>query len=127
MFGDQWARDIVVVARVLLDRVGWRHPVAFAIKQHPGEQAGRASAGASVAPAAVSGELCLNRIPKRLIDDRRVFARMGLALVSDLAAIGAVSQYQVERPAREWLAADNPTRGTRPPLAFSSLGFELRL
>src|SRR5262249_13409207 len=50
-----------------------------------------------------------------------------LALVNDVAAIGAVPQHQVERPAREWLAVDHPTRGTRPRLAFSSLGFELRL
>ena len=53
------------------DRVGWRQSVAVAIKQHLGEQAGLASAGASVAPAAVAGELCLHRIPQRLIDDRR--------------------------------------------------------
>src|SRR5262249_23488930 len=81
-FGDQRARDIVVVPRALLDRVGRRHAVAIAIKQHPGEQAGLASAGASVALATVAGELCLNRIPQRLIDDWRVFARMGLALVN---------------------------------------------
>ena len=57
----------------------------------------------------------------------RVLARMGLSLVNDLAAIGAVPQHQVERPAREWLAADHPTRSTRPRLAFASLGFELFL
>src|SRR5215469_1498136 len=66
-FSDQRARDIVVVARVLLDRVGWRHPVAVAIKQHPGEQAGLASAGASVAPAAVAGELCPTRQFSRMV------------------------------------------------------------
>src|SRR6516164_8290358 len=75
----------------------------------------------------MAGELRLNRIPKRLIDDRRVFAPMGLALVNNLAAIGAVPQHQVEPPAREWLAADHSTRGTRPRLAFASLGFELFL
>jgi hypothetical protein len=37
-----------------------------------------------------------------------VFGGMGLALVNDLAAIGAVLQDQVERTAREWLAANDP-------------------
>ena len=49
------------------------------------------SAGAGVAFGGVAGELRLNRIPERLIDDRRVFAPMGLALVNNLAAIDAVS------------------------------------
>src|SRR5467141_4271779 len=62
-----------------------------------------------------------------MVDDWRVFARMGLSLVNDLAEIGAVPQHQVERTAREWLAADQTTRSARPRLAFDSLGFELRL
>src|ERR1700730_11133924 len=62
-----------------------------------------------------------------MVDDWRVFTRMGLSLVNDLAAIGAVPQHQVERPAREWLAADQATRSALPRLAFDSLGFELRL
>src|ERR1700730_16069013 len=62
-----------------------------------------------------------------MVDDWRVFARMGLSLVNDLAAIGAVPQHQVERPAREWLAADDATRGARPRLALDPPGFELRL
>src|SRR6476660_3310707 len=62
-----------------------------------------------------------------MVDDWRVFARMGLSLVNDLAEIGAVPQHQVERPAREWLAADPSTRSARPRRAFASLGFELRL
>jgi hypothetical protein len=64
---------------------------------------------------------------QRLIDNRHVFARMGLTLVNDLAAIKAVLQHQVERPARERLAADHPTRSARPRLAFPALGFELLL
>src|SRR5262249_15384053 len=117
IFGDQRARDIVVVARALLDRVGRCHPVAVAVKQHPGEQAWLVSSGARVALRGMVGELRLNRIPEWLIDDRRVFAGMGLSLVNDLAAIDAVLQYQVERTAREWLTADEATRGARPRLA----------
>jgi hypothetical protein len=37
------------------------------------------SSAASV-PGGIAGELLLNGIPERLIDDRRVFARMELAL-----------------------------------------------
>jgi hypothetical protein len=40
----------------------------------------------------VAGKLSLNRVPQRLIDDRRVFARMELTLVNDIAEIGAVLQ-----------------------------------
>jgi hypothetical protein len=45
--------------------------------------------------AGVAGKLRLNRIPQQRIDDRRVFARMGMFLVNDLASIDAVLQYQV--------------------------------
>jgi len=50
-----------------------------------------------------------------------------LTLVNDLAEIGAVLQYQVERTARERLATDDPTRSTRPQLALDALRFKLRL
>ena len=75
IFGDQRTRDIVAVARAPFDRIARRHPPAVAIKQHPGEQARLAGAGAWVALGGMAGELRLNRIPERLIDDRRVFAR----------------------------------------------------
>jgi hypothetical protein len=125
--GDQRARDIVAVARALFDCIARRHAVAVAIKQHPGEQAWLVSAGAGGALSGIAGELRLHRIPPRLIDDRRMFARIGLALVNDLAAIDAVPQHQIERPARERLTADHPTCSARPRLAFLSLGIELGL
>src|SRR6516162_9368914 len=121
ILGDQQARDIVAVAPALFDRIVRRHPVALGVEQHPGEQARLVSACAGGVRGGIAGEPHLNRIPQRLIDDWRVFARMGLSLVNDVTAIGAVPQHQVERPAREWLAADHPTRGTRPRLAFPSL------
>jgi hypothetical protein len=43
------------------------------------------SACAGVALGCVTGKLRLNRVPQRLIDDRRVFPRIGLFLVNDLA------------------------------------------
>src|SRR6185437_3155336 len=77
LFSDPRAGDIVVVTRVPLDRVGWRHSVAVAIKQHPGEQAGLASRWAGVAPGGIAGELRRDRIPERRINDRDVVAGMG--------------------------------------------------
>ena len=127
ILGDPRAGDIVAVARTFFDRIARRHPVALGIKQHPGEQARLLSACGGVALGGIAGEPHLNRIPQRRVDDWRVFARMGLSLVNDLAMIGAVPQHQVERPAREWFAADHPARRTRPRLAFPSLRFELRL
>src|SRR5499427_4833096 len=85
VFGDQRAGDIVAIARALLDRVGRRHRVAAAIKQHAREQARLARSGARVALGGVARELRLNRVPQRLVDDRRVFAGVGLSVVNDLA------------------------------------------
>src|SRR6185437_13925970 len=127
LFGDPRVGDIVVVTRVPLDRVGWRHSVAVAIKQHPGEQAGLASRWAGVAPGGIAGELRRNRIPERRINDRDVVAGMGLSLVDDLAAIDAVLQDQVERAARKRLAADDPTCGAGPRFAVDATGVELFL
>src|SRR5215469_4201978 len=126
-FGDQRARDIVAIARAVLDRVGRRHRVAAAIKQQAGEQARLANSGTGIALGGVARELRLNHVPQRLIDDRRVFAAMGSSGVNDFAEIRAVLQDQVERAAREWLAADAATRRARPRLAFAAVGVELLL
>jgi hypothetical protein len=66
------------------------------------------SSAASV-PGGIAGELPLNRIPQRLIDDRRVFARMELALVNDLAAIGwrrALAAFDLLAAGKQLLRAD---------------------
>src|SRR5690242_1963371 len=107
--------------------MGRRHPIAVAVEQHAGEQARLATACAGVALGGIGGELRLDRIPQRLIDDRRVFAGMGLSPMNDLAAIEAVLQYQVERTAREWLAANAATRNGRPRLALDPPSFEFVL
>jgi hypothetical protein len=51
-----------------------RHPVAVAIKQHAGEEAGLVISCARVPLGDVAGKLSLDRVPQRLIDDRRVLA-----------------------------------------------------
>src|SRR5215469_10584938 len=76
-FGDQRARDIVAIARAVLDRVGRRHRVAAAIKHQAGEQARLVSSSAGVALGGVARERRLNRVPQRLIDDRGVLAGIG--------------------------------------------------
>src|SRR5262245_57961982 len=99
ILGDQRAGNIVAVASAVFYRIARRHPVALSIKQHPDEQTWLVSAGAGGALRGIAGEPHLNGIPQRLINDWRVFARIGLALVNDLAAIDAVAQHQVERAA----------------------------
>src|ERR1700730_12959361 len=104
-----------------------RHPIAVAIKQQAGEKARLVISCARVPLGDVAGKLSLDRVPQRLIYDRRVLARMELALVNDLAEIGAVLQHQVERAARERLAADGSPGSARPRLTFDPARFELRL
>src|SRR6202048_3046553 len=104
-----------------------RHPIAVAIKQQAGEEARLTMSCACVPLGGVAGKLCLNRIPQRLIDDLRVLTGMGLLLVDDLASIDPVLKHQIERAAREWLAASQATRCARPQLALDAAGVELVL
>src|SRR6201998_3004848 len=104
-----------------------RHPMAVAIKQQAGEEARLTMSSARVPLGGVAGQLCLNRIPQRLIDDRRVLTRMGLLLVDDLASIDTVLQHQIERAAGEWLAAAQATRCAGPQPALDAAGVELVL
>jgi hypothetical protein len=60
-----------------------RHPTAVAIKQHPGEQAWLLRFSARLALGRVAGELGLDRIPEQLIDNRLMFANIGLFVVND--------------------------------------------
>jgi hypothetical protein len=80
ILGDQRSGDVVAISLPFLDRMGRRHAIAVTVEQHAGEQARRARVCAGVALGGIGGELRLDRIPQRLIDDRRVIARMGLAL-----------------------------------------------
>src|SRR3984893_5957961 len=104
-----------------------RHPGAVAIKQHAGEQAGLVISCARIPLGGVAVKLSLDRVPQRLIDYRRVLARMELALVNYVAEIGAVLQHQVERAPRERLAADEAPGNARPRLTSDPALFELRL
>ena len=100
--------------------MGRRHAIAVGVEQHGGEQARLASACAGVTLGGIGGELRLDCIPQRLVDDRRMFAGMGLSLVSDLTAIEAVLQDVIQRAAREWLAANAATRSGGPRFALDA-------
>ena len=103
-----------------------RHPIAVAIKQHADEEAGWASFSAIVVLGGVAGEPGLDSIPERVIDDRLVFAKIGLFVVNDLAAINAVLQHQVERTTGEWLPARDAARGAGPQPALDAPGLPAR-
>jgi hypothetical protein len=59
-----------------------RHAVAVEAKLHVGKKAGLGRSSAASARGGIAGELFLNGIPQRVIDDRRVFTGMELALGS---------------------------------------------
>src|SRR5260370_38150090 len=101
-----------------------RHPVAVAIKQHAGEQAGLVISCARIPLGGVAVKLSLDRVPQRLIDYRRVLARMELALVNYVAEIDAVLQHQVEGAARERLSADAGAGKARPRPSFLAPPFQ---
>src|ERR1700731_902734 len=104
-----------------------RHPIAVAIKQQAGEEAGLVISCARVPLGDVAGKLSLDRVPQRLIDDRRVLARMDLALVNYFDSVNGALQHLVERPAGERLAADEAPGNARPRLTSDPARFELRL
>jgi hypothetical protein len=65
----------------------------------------------------ICGERRLNRVPKPLVDDRLVLARIDLALVADLAAVETVLQQRIKRAAGELLATTGGAVGPRSLLA----------
>jgi hypothetical protein len=56
----------------------------------------------------------LNLLPQRLVDNRRVFSRIGLFLVCDLAVVETILEEQIKRPAGEFLAAIFGAIGPQP-------------
>src|SRR5260370_23302495 len=117
---------MVAVARALSDGMARCYPIAVAIKQHASKEA-RLPSFSALALGCVAGKLRLHGIPERLIDNRLVFAKMGLLVVDDLAPIDAVLQHQVERTAGEWLATRDAARPPRPQFALGVACFQLVL
>src|SRR5260370_24087460 len=117
---------MVAVARALSDGMARCYPIAVAIKQHASKEA-RLPSFSALALGGVAGKLRLHGIPERLIDNRLVFAKMGLLVVDNLAPIDAGLQHQIERAAGEWLTTRDAARGARPQFSFDLAGFQLLL
>jgi hypothetical protein len=127
---QQRCRDVVAVSPASLRGMGRRHPVAVAIEDQARQQARRLGAHRQGALSPIGGELLLDDLPKFWRDDRLVLAGVDLALVRDLAAVKPVLQHEIERAAREALAAGKRAAGSFPPLTHNAypiqLGFEQR-
>ena len=79
------------------------------------------SARARVARGGISGKPHLNRIPSRIVDDRRVFARMGFSLVNGLAVLAQLvfeSPRSISTPRGIAAVSDNLTRFCRDRLLW---------
>src|SRR6266849_5456649 len=107
--------------------MGRGHAVALAVEQQPGEQAGVLNPNAGAALGGVLRESGVHGVPQCGVDDRLVFAGIGLILVDGLAAINPVLQYQVERAATDRLATPVLARSAGPAFAGDAAGFELGL
>ena len=53
----------------------------------------------------VLGKDRLNFVPQRLFDDCRMFSRIGMILMRNLAAVNSIPQHQIECAAGEFMAA----------------------
>src|SRR5271166_582180 len=103
------------------------HPAALRIEQNPGQQVWLI-AGLSIGSVdAVLRKDGLDIVPKRLLDDGLMLARIALVLVDDFTPINPVLQHQVERAASDRLAAVPAAVGGRPDLADNAGGIEVLL
>ena len=109
--GEQRRRDIVSISLFAFGRMGRRHTGAVGVDDQSGQQAWSLRACSKETLASICGEPVLDDPPELRIDDRVVLARVGRALVDDLAAIDAILQQEIERAAREWLAARQTSAG----------------
>ena len=67
---------------------------------------------------AVCGQRCLDIVPQRLVDNRRLFAGIGMAFMCYLAAVNTVLKDQVKRPTGELLTSIGGAVGPRSALAL---------
>jgi len=70
-------------------------------------------------------KLVLDDLPKLRIEDGFVLARVGFALVNDVAPIEPVLQHQIERSAGKMLAAGEPSAGALTALAHETQPVQL--
>src|SRR3984893_6874646 len=116
--GDEGSRNILPIARSLLDRMGWRQALAGFVKNHAGQQAGVACARSRCPLNPVCGQHGLHIVPQWLVDNRRLFSGIGIAFVGYLAAVKTVLKDQIKCPAGERLAPIFGAVGPRSALAL---------
>src|SRR5947208_17167647 len=102
---DQCSGDVVAIASALLDGVGWREALSPCIDQQTRQQARLGCFRPVPMVARVGCELVSNNGPARIVDQRRLLARVKLTLVHYLAGVNWVREQRVEMTAREGFAA----------------------
>ena len=107
---------MVTISGSLLDGICWRQALAGFVENHARQRAGVLSARRCPLHT-VPGKHRLDIVPQRLVDDRRMFAGLGIALVCCLATVNAVLEDQIKRPTGEPLAPILGAVGSGPPLA----------
>jgi hypothetical protein len=103
--GDQDSGDVVAIASPLLDGVGWREALSPCIDQQARQEARLGCFRPVPMVARVGCKLVPNNGPGRIIDQRRLLARVELTLVHYLAGVNWVREQCIEMTAREGLAA----------------------
>src|SRR5437763_6235348 len=96
---DQRSGDVIAITSALLDGVGWREALAPCIDQQPRQQARFGCFRPVPMVARVNCKLVPNNGPARIVDQRRVLARMELTLVDYLAGVNWVREQCVEMTA----------------------------
>ena len=118
-------RDVVAVSLGLLCGVGRRHPTAVGIDDQTGQQTRRLRAHRQCTLPPMNRKLVLDDLPKLRIEDGLVGARVGFALVNDVAPIDPVLQHQIEGAAGKMLAAGQPSAGSCTALAHNTQPVEI--
>src|SRR5437588_12651503 len=96
---DQRSGDVIAIASALLDGVGWREALSPCIDQQARQQARLGCFRPVPMGPRVPCELIPNNGPDRIVDQRRLLARMELTLVHYLAGVNWVREQGVEMTA----------------------------
>src|SRR3954452_25020981 len=96
---DQNSGDVVAIASPLLDGVGWREALSTCINQQARQQARLGCFRLVPMVARVGCELVPNNGPARIVNQRRLLARVERPLVRYLAGVNWVREQCVEMTA----------------------------
>src|SRR5438552_10748835 len=105
--------------------MGRHDAVTLDVEQQSGEEARTPCSCSCRALDRVGGQLRLDLVPQRLVDDWLVLARVMRALMADLAAVDPVLQHQVQRTPGQRLAAPASAGAARSAFAADARCIEL--